>query len=202
MQTQTKNLTILLELLKFIQPYKKQVTAALIALIFTASLTLSVGHGVRILIDQGFSQHSTLDLANAIQFILILTLLIAIGTFFRFYLVSSVGERVSADIRLAEYSCCNTFVVHHRWLTQILSLCKSHRFLYRNRCQLNFVGDIAQSEDVRLRSPKLLIDNDSAIFFQSDIDILKANIVDRRLAARCVHHQIHLKWLTLFETDF
>lgn len=100
----SKNLAILLELVTFIKPYKLKVAAALLALIFTASLTLSVGYGVRILIDQGFAQQSTQELTGAIQFILTITILISIGTFFRFYLVSSVGERVSADIRLAVFN--------------------------------------------------------------------------------------------------
>lgn len=99
-----KSLGILFELIKFIQPYKSRVAAALVALIFTASLTLSVGHGIRILIDQGFTEQSLEDLGSAIQFILLVTVLISIGTFFRFYLVSSVGERVSADIRLAVFN--------------------------------------------------------------------------------------------------
>ncbi|WP_299694599.1 ABC transporter ATP-binding protein/permease [uncultured Vibrio sp.] len=99
-----KSLSILLELSKFIQPYKGRVVAALIALIFTASLTLSVGHGIRLLIDQGFSQQSLSDLGSAIQFIMVVVILISVGTFFRFYLVSSVGERVSADIRLSVFN--------------------------------------------------------------------------------------------------
>ncbi|EGA66373.1 ABC transporter ATP-binding protein/permease [Vibrio brasiliensis] len=99
-----KNLSILLELLTFIKPYKLKVAAALIALVLTASLTLSVGQGVRVLIDQGFAQQSTQELGSAIGFIMLITVLISIGTFFRFYLVSSVGERVSADIRLAVFN--------------------------------------------------------------------------------------------------
>ncbi|WGS60564.1 ABC transporter ATP-binding protein/permease [Vibrio lentus] len=99
-----KSLSILFELSKFIQPYKGRVIAALIALIFTASLTLSVGHGIRLLIDQGFTQQSLSDLGSAIQFIMVVVVLISIGTFFRFYLVSSVGERVSADIRLSVFN--------------------------------------------------------------------------------------------------
>ncbi|MCG9631110.1 ABC transporter ATP-binding protein/permease [Vibrio sp. Isolate30] len=98
-----KSLKILLELFQFIKPYRTKVAIALIALIFTASLTLTVGHGVRILIDQGFTQRSTDELGNAIQFMLVIIGLISVGTFFRFYLVSSVGERVSADIRLAVF---------------------------------------------------------------------------------------------------
>ncbi len=99
-----KNLSILLKLNTFIAPYKWRVAAALVALVATASLTLSVGYGVRILIDQGFAQQSLQELTNAIQFIVGVTLCIAFGTFFRFYLVSSVGERVSADIRLAVFN--------------------------------------------------------------------------------------------------
>ncbi|WGY44786.1 ABC transporter ATP-binding protein/permease [Vibrio sp. ABG19] len=98
------NLSILLRLSTFVSPYKWRVTAALIALVTTASLTLSIGYGVRILIDQGFAQQSLPQLTSAIQFIVALTLCIAVGTFFRFYLVSSVGERVSADIRLAVFN--------------------------------------------------------------------------------------------------
>ncbi|OLQ95336.1 ABC transporter ATP-binding protein [Vibrio ponticus] len=99
-----KSIRILFRLGVFIKPYKLRVVAALIALIFTAGLTLTVGHGVRILIDQGFAQQSAQQLSQAIQFILLITILIACGTFFRFYLVSSVGERVSADIRLAVFN--------------------------------------------------------------------------------------------------
>ncbi|HHG3199058.1 TPA: ABC transporter ATP-binding protein/permease [Vibrio parahaemolyticus] len=99
-----KNLSILLKLYTFVAPYKWRVAAALVALVATASLTLSVGYGVRILIDQGFAQQSLQELTNAIQFIVGVTLCIAVGTFFRFYLVSSVGERVSADIRLAVFN--------------------------------------------------------------------------------------------------
>ncbi|NRB65978.1 MAG: ATP-binding cassette domain-containing protein [Vibrio sp.] len=103
-QGKSKNLGILLELMTFIRPYRWKVVAALMALIVTASLTLSVGQGVRLLIDQGFAQQSTQELSGAIQLIVALTVMISIGTFFRFYLVSSVGERVSADIRLAVFN--------------------------------------------------------------------------------------------------
>ncbi|MCV5975867.1 hypothetical protein OFO29_26300, partial [Escherichia coli] len=71
-----KNLSILLKLNTFIAPYKWRVAAALVALVATASLTLSVGYGVRILIDQGFAQQSLQELTNAIQFIVGVTLCI------------------------------------------------------------------------------------------------------------------------------
>ncbi|WP_250657092.1 ABC transporter ATP-binding protein/permease [Alkalimarinus coralli] len=100
----TKRLSILLELTRFIRPYKGTVIAAVIALIFTASVMLAVGQGVRLLIDEGFAQQSYEQLRQAIFFIFGVTILIATGTFFRFYLVSWLGERVSADIRLAVFN--------------------------------------------------------------------------------------------------
>lgn len=101
---QAKNVAILVELIQFISPYKKQVFAAFIALIFTAGIMLSVGQGVRMLIDEGFAQQSIAQLEQAVLFILAITVLIAVGTFSRFYLVSWLGERVSADIRLAVFN--------------------------------------------------------------------------------------------------
>jgi ATP-binding cassette subfamily B protein len=95
---------MLFELARFIRPYRGVIVAAGIALIFTAAVMLSVGQGVRMLIDQGFAQQSVEELQQAIVFILIITVLIAGGTFARFYLVSWLGERVSADIRLAVFN--------------------------------------------------------------------------------------------------
>ncbi len=99
-----KNLSILVELIQFIRPYKTRVVAAIIALVFTASVMLLVGQGVRMLIDQGFAQQSLAQLENAVLFILAVTVFLAAGTFMRFYLVSWIGERVSADIRLAVFN--------------------------------------------------------------------------------------------------
>ncbi len=101
--TSTKKLSILLELLRFVRPYRKTVVGAVIALVFTAGASLSVGQGVRILIDQGFNNQSATQLNTSVMLLLGLTLLIAIGTFTRFYLVSWLGERVSADIRKAVF---------------------------------------------------------------------------------------------------
>ncbi|WDE08879.1 ATP-binding cassette domain-containing protein [Thalassomonas viridans] len=100
----TKKLTILLELVQFVRPYKMRVFAALAALIFTAAIMLSVGQGVRMLIDQGFAQQSLEQLQSGVMFMLAVIALIAGGTFARFYLMSWLGERVSADIRLAVFN--------------------------------------------------------------------------------------------------
>ncbi|MFY2507436.1 ABC transporter transmembrane domain-containing protein [Vibrio pectenicida] len=102
--TNRRSIHVLGELIRFIHPYRWKIFAALFALVLTACLTLSVGQGLRLLIDQGFAQQSGEALNRAIGFILVVTIMISIGTFFRFYLVSSVGERVSADLRLAIFN--------------------------------------------------------------------------------------------------
>lgn len=85
--------------IEFIVPYRKAVAGALVALVFTAGITLGLGQGLRILVDQGLATESPGMLARAIGLFFILVLGLAIGSFARFYLVSWIGERVVADIR-------------------------------------------------------------------------------------------------------
>ncbi|MGF6591165.1 ABC transporter transmembrane domain-containing protein [Pseudomonas sp. 2835] len=84
---------------RFIRPYRKQALLALLALIVTAAITLSMGQGIRLLVDQGFMTQSPHLLNQSIGLFLLLVLALAIGTFSRFYLVSWIGERCVADIR-------------------------------------------------------------------------------------------------------
>ncbi len=95
--------SILLSLAQFLRPYGAQITIFLLALIFTAVVTLSVGQGLKLVIDQGFAQQSQDHLNTAILFILGASVLMAAGTYIRFYLISWLGERVSADIRTAVF---------------------------------------------------------------------------------------------------
>ena len=83
----------------FVAPYRWQAFGALLALIVTAGITLSMGQGIRLLVDKGFMTQSPHLLNQSIGFFLLLVLGLAVGTFVRFYLVSWIGERVVADIR-------------------------------------------------------------------------------------------------------
>lgn len=85
--------------LRFIAPYRWQALGALLALIVTAGITLSMGQGIRLLVDQGFMTQSPHLLNQSIGLFLLLVVGLAIGTFTRFYLVSWIGERCVADIR-------------------------------------------------------------------------------------------------------
>ena len=85
--------------LGFLTPYRWQAFGALLALIVTAGITLSMGQGIRLLVDQGVMTQSPHLLNQSIGLFMVLVVGLAIGTFARFYLVSWIGERVVADIR-------------------------------------------------------------------------------------------------------
>ena len=55
------------------------------------------------LVDSGFGQGDAGDLNRVILIFMGMVVLLAAGTFTRFYLVSWIGERVSADLRNAVY---------------------------------------------------------------------------------------------------
>ncbi|MDD2103353.1 ABC transporter transmembrane domain-containing protein [Pseudomonas sp. YuFO8] len=84
---------------RFIAPYRWHALGALFALVVTAGITLSMGQGIRLLVDQGFMTQSPHLLNQSIGLFMLLVIGLAVGTFARFYLVSWIGERCVADIR-------------------------------------------------------------------------------------------------------
>jgi len=88
---------------QFLQPYRKQMLLALLALVVTAGITLSMGQGIRLLVDQGFMTGSAHQLNQTLGLFMLLVVALAVGTFSRFYLVSWIGERCVADIRRAVF---------------------------------------------------------------------------------------------------
>jgi ATP-binding cassette subfamily B protein len=84
---------------RFIAPYRGRVVGALLALMFTAAITLSMGQGIKLLVDQGLATQSPAALRQSLLLFFVLVLALAFGTYTRFYLVSWIGERVVADIR-------------------------------------------------------------------------------------------------------
>jgi len=87
----------------FLKPYKFQVVAATLALILSGLAVLGLGQGVRGLIDGGFANGSQAALNRALYFLLALAVVMALGTYARFYFVSWLGERVVADLRQAVF---------------------------------------------------------------------------------------------------
>ncbi|WP_417831360.1 ABC transporter transmembrane domain-containing protein [Terasakiella sp.] len=99
----SKNFHVLIRLFSFLAPYKPRVLLAFVALITTVGATLGLGQGLKQLIDAGFTAQNPQALDNALVFLLILAVVMAAGTFLRFFMVSWIGERVVADIRQAVF---------------------------------------------------------------------------------------------------
>ncbi len=89
---------------RFLLPYKWVVAAALFALVLTAGINLSLGQGLKQVIDQGFIAGSMEQLRGSVFLLISLIALMAVGIFCRFYLMSWLGERVSSDIRKAVFA--------------------------------------------------------------------------------------------------
>ena len=51
---------------RFVAPYRWRVLGALLALMFTAAITLSMGQGIRLLVDQGLATQSQAALNQSI----------------------------------------------------------------------------------------------------------------------------------------
>uniref|UniRef100_UPI001FE2EE8B ABC transporter transmembrane domain-containing protein n=1 Tax=Azoarcus taiwanensis TaxID=666964 RepID=UPI001FE2EE8B len=97
----TRPLHALLSLLK---PYRRRVAVAGVALVVAAMAMLAVGQGLRAVIDQGFSAGDAAWLDRALGAMFGVIVVLAIATFVRFYNVSWLGERITADLRERVFS--------------------------------------------------------------------------------------------------
>ena len=94
-----KSLASLRSLYPFLAPYRWRLAAALVALLVAAAAMLALPVALRQLIDRGLTANSATTIN--VYFIGFLAAAVVFGVFaaLRFYLVSSLGERVVADIR-------------------------------------------------------------------------------------------------------
>jgi ATP-binding cassette, subfamily B, bacterial len=86
-------------LLDLLRPYRLRIAIAAIALVIAASSMLGVGQALRLVIDKGFSQGDPAWLDKALLVMFGVIALLAAATWLRFYNVSWLGERVTADLR-------------------------------------------------------------------------------------------------------
>lgn len=96
-------------LLPFLTPYRRQFAYAGLALLIAASATLTIPYAFRQMIDLGFSKigsgGSGIEHVNLTFLALFgVAVVLGIATAARFYMVSWLGERVTADIRNAVYA--------------------------------------------------------------------------------------------------
>ena len=82
-----------------LKPYRRRVLLAAIALVVAALAMLGVGQGLRAVIDRGFSAGDPAWLDRALMAMFGVITVLAAATYLRFYNVSWLGERVTADLR-------------------------------------------------------------------------------------------------------
>ena len=82
-----------------LRPYRGRVAVAAVALVVAALAMLGVGQGLRAVIDRGFSAGDPAWLDRALMMMFGVIALLAAATYTRFYNVSWLGERVTADLR-------------------------------------------------------------------------------------------------------
>ncbi len=100
----SKNYAYLRRTYTFMRPYKAQLAIFAVALAITSIATLSIGLGLKFVIDRGLSEGSREMLDQGLLMLIGVIVIIAVGTFTRFYYISWIGERVVADIRAAVFN--------------------------------------------------------------------------------------------------
>ncbi len=106
-----RRLRPLRSLLPYVAPYRAQIAAALLFLLGAAGATLALPAAIRVLVDGGLllPAQATPELrmqAIGERFLLLFAAAVALGVFTaaRFYMVTWIGERVTADLRRAVYA--------------------------------------------------------------------------------------------------
>ncbi|QOL49014.1 ABC transporter transmembrane domain-containing protein [Massilia litorea] len=101
------SLAALKGLLPFLLPYRRQFVLAGIALLFAAGATLAIPAAFKQMIDLGFGAqagaHSIKHVDATFLALFGVAAVLGVATAARFYMVSWLGERVTADIRSAVY---------------------------------------------------------------------------------------------------
>jgi ATP-binding cassette subfamily B protein len=103
-----KDVRSLSGLLPFLRPYRGRIALAVLFLVLAAASTLVFPVALRGLIDEGFvgSDAGTRMMAMREHFLALFGVGVALGVFSaaRFYMVTWLGERVTADLRSAVYA--------------------------------------------------------------------------------------------------
>ena len=96
----SRNIGALRALWPFVAPYRGIMTLAIVALVFTACVSLVLPLAVRRVVDN-FEVDAGMLLDRYFAAALVIAGLLALGTAARYYLVTRLGERVVTDIRKA-----------------------------------------------------------------------------------------------------
>jgi len=98
-----RKLRPLLGLMPFVARYKGRAAAALVALLVASAATLAVPIAVRRMIDLGFSAERVALVDQYFAVMIAVVAVLACASASRYYLVTTLGERVVADLRRAVF---------------------------------------------------------------------------------------------------
>ena len=103
-----RSLRPLRALIPFISQYPGRVLAAFLALLAATAATLAMPIAVRFMIDNGFSTEDASSIDRYFLAMLVVAIVLGLASAMRFYFVSWIGERVTADLRAAVYNHITT----------------------------------------------------------------------------------------------
>jgi ATP-binding cassette subfamily B protein len=90
-------------LARFMLPYRARIAGALLALVVAASCVLALGQGLKHVVDNGFGSGDPRLLDEALGAMIAVAAVLAVATYFRFFLMMTTGERVITDLRRAVF---------------------------------------------------------------------------------------------------
>src|SRR5687767_14258590 len=100
----SKNLAPLKALKPFVTPYRGMIAAAGVALVVAAAATLALPMAVRGVIDHGFSVEDASRIGDYFLALIAVAGIMGVASATRFYFVTWIGERVTADVRARVFS--------------------------------------------------------------------------------------------------
>jgi len=100
----SRDLRLLARIGRFLSPYRGRIAVAVVALLVAAGCVLVLGQGLRQVIDAGFASRDPASLDRALIGLLVVVGVLSVATFARFYSVSWLGERITADLRRTVFS--------------------------------------------------------------------------------------------------
>ena len=94
-----RGLRPLVSLMPLLLRYPGQLAGALIALVAATVATLAIPMGVRVMLDDGFSADNASSVDDAFLLLMILAVAMGVASATRYFFVTRLGERVTADLR-------------------------------------------------------------------------------------------------------
>jgi ATP-binding cassette subfamily B protein len=146
----------------FIAAHKGTAAMAILFMILSTTMTLSLSVAARLVIDHGFNKITTEPLAPYFMVLLVIAVLLASFTALRVYFVNRIGERIVADLRKQVYA-------HVLKLDQTFFLnTRTGEVLSRMTTDIAIVeGVVGTSASVALRNVLLVLGGIVLLFFVS-----------------------------------